>query len=83
MMVFLKDLVESVEGRRKLRRVSYVLLVLVVLVDFLISHEGAHFAWEAVVGFGAVYGFISCVLIIVVSKMLGHYWLVRDEDYYE
>ena len=26
---------------------------------------------------------ISCVLIIVVSKLLGKLWLMRSEDYYD
>jgi hypothetical protein len=34
-------------------------------------------------GFGSLYGLISCVLIIVVSKLLGKLWLMRREDYYD
>jgi len=40
------------------------------------------FFWDDIPGFSAVYGFVSCVLIVVISKALGHYWLERSEDYY-
>ena len=31
----------------------------------------------------AVLGLVGCVAIIVASKWLGHYLLMREEDYYE
>ena len=30
----------------------------------------------------AVLGLVACVLIIVLSKWLGHRWLMKDEDYF-
>ena len=32
---------------------------------------------------GSLYGLVSCVAIIVVSKFLGKVWLMRREDYYD
>ena len=71
------------KNRKRLSLFFYLSLVLVVGVDFLIPHERGHFFWEEMFGFGAVYGFVSCVLIIVVSKALGHLGLMKPEDYYD
>ena len=71
------------KNRKRLSLFFYLSLALVVGMDFLIPHEGGHFFWEEMVGFGAVYGFISCVLIILVSKALGHLGLMKPEDYYD
>ncbi len=64
--------------------ILYVCLVVSILAGLLVhSHEPTHaaFVWQAV--FSAIYGFIGCVLIIVVSKEIGHHWLQKEEDYYE
>jgi hypothetical protein len=42
-----------------------------------------HFPFEAIPAWGALYGFFSCVAIIVVSKAVGKLWLMRREDYYD
>ncbi len=56
-------------------------LALLVLMDVLIPSDYDRFFWEQLPGFGAFYGFVGCVLIIVLSKLLGK-WLFRPEDYY-
>ncbi len=62
----------------------YVCLAASVLAGVLVhSHEHAAFLWQEIPGFSAIYGFIGCILIIVVSKALGHHWLQKGEDYYE
>jgi len=71
------------ENRKRLWLFFYIGLGLVVGADFFVSHEGGHFFWEKIIGFGAVYGFVSCVLIIVVSKAVGHMGLMKPEDYYD
>jgi hypothetical protein len=64
------------------RRVFLGSLVLLVILDFLHEKHVAFF-WEHVPGFYALYGFLSCALIIAVSKLLGKFWLQKKEDYYE
>jgi len=39
-------------------------------------------SWEAFPGFYAAYGFVACVLLVLVAKRLRGV-LMRDEDYYE
>jgi len=63
-------------------RLLYASLALVAIIDlFIPRHHG--FFWEYWPGFSALYGLISCVLIIVVSKFLGHQGgLMKREDFY-
>ncbi|MDK1385783.1 hypothetical protein QN224_10255 [Sinorhizobium sp. 8-89] len=66
------------------RRLFYLVLVLIVVADFLVSREHAEYLWERLPGWSAVYGFGSCVLLIFVSKFLGHQGgLMRREGYYD
>lgn len=47
-------------------------------------HTGpGHFWFEDLPAWGSAYGLVSCVAIIVVSKLLGKLWLSRPEDYYD
>ena len=65
------------------KKIAYGMLVLLILADFIIPRHEIHFFGDKIPGFWSLFGFISCVLIIVVSKWIGHLWLVRDEDYYD
>ncbi len=40
-------------------------------------------AWDRIPAFYALFGFVGCVLIIVVSKALGKAALQKKEDYYD
>lgn len=72
------------EWARQRRRLFYLALVLIVAADFLVSREHTQYIWERLPGWSAVYGFGSCVLLIFVSKFLGHrIGLMRREDYYD
>jgi len=72
------------QNAAKNKRLLYIILVLVVIADFLVNRHHAVFIWDKIPGWGAVYGFISCVLIIVVSKFFGHQGgLMKREDYYD
>jgi hypothetical protein len=68
------------------KRWGYVALLAIALAEILwpllFHQEPAHFWFEDVPAFGSVYGFISCILIIKVSKLLGKL-LVRPEDHYD
>ncbi|TIO52203.1 MAG: hypothetical protein E5X80_11205 [Mesorhizobium sp.] len=66
------------------RRLFYLVLVLIVIADFLVFRAHAEYLWERLPGWSAFYGFGSCVLLIFVSKFLGHQCgLMRREDYYD
>lgn len=72
-----------VERGTLLRRIMYVLLAGLVIADVIVPSKYDRFPWESIGGFGAFYGFISCVLIVVVSKALGYALLYRSEEYYD
>lgn len=64
--------------------VSLALLALLVLADALfVSKEHAHTAVEHFPGFWAVFGFLACVVIVIVSKWFGHLGIMTREDYYD
>jgi hypothetical protein len=59
-------------------------IVLPILWHFLKRDiHPPHFWFEWIPAWGSLYGLISCVVIIVVSKFLGKTWLMRREDYYD
>jgi len=60
----------------------FVILIILVLADFVV-HKHTHYSWERFPGSYAVYGFLSCVVIVAVSKILGKLLLMRGEDYYD
>jgi hypothetical protein len=86
MNIFEKVLEDPVRFRR-LKRVFYASLVAIALGEIIVTqvlHLGhGHFGFEGWPAWGAGYGLVSCILIVVVSKFLGHRWLMRKEDYYD
>ncbi|MHC1611026.1 MAG: hypothetical protein ACXQTW_05455 [Candidatus Methanospirareceae archaeon] len=71
---------------KDLFRIYYLCLVISVLIGILYHyscHPEAHFVWDKLPAFHALFGFIGCVILIVVSKAIGHHWLMKEEDYYE
>ncbi len=66
---------------RLIRYIFYLCLIVLVAIDFFIERHST-FAFEKIRGFYAFYGFLSCAVIILVSKLLGIF-LKRKEDYYD
>lgn len=56
-------------------------LALLVLAQAIVSVKG-YFGADGWFGFGAAYGFLSCLAMVVLAKVLG-FVLKRPEDYYE
>lgn len=78
------DFFGDAQYARSRRRLFYLVLVLIVVADFLVPRDHAEYLWERLPGWSAAYGFGSCVLLIFVSKLLGHRaGLMRREDYYD
>ena len=59
----------------------YTLLVVLLGLDYCI-HKHAYFPWEGTPQFFAAYGFVSCVVVITISKIL-RFFTKRDEKYYD
>lgn len=59
----------------------YIALGLLVAVDFFIPKHG-YFPWEDKANFYSAFGFVSYVILIVVSAAL-RYFVKRKENYYD
>ena len=86
-MKLLERYLEDPVGLARVKRWFYAGLAVIALSEVaaprLFDGDPAHFWFEDVPAFGSIYGLISCVLIIVVSKLLGKLWLMRPENYYD
>lgn len=69
------------ENVKRLLRGFYAICVLLVVIDFVV-HRHIGFAWEKIPAFYALYGFVACVLLVVLAKMMRHV-VMRKEDYYD
>lgn len=69
------------ENVKRLLRGFYIFLVVLLIVDFFI-HKHGYFPLEEYPDFFAVYGFVSCVLLIFIAKVL-RLLLKREENHYE
>ena len=85
-MSFLQRQLEDPVRLGRIKRWFYIGLAVVALAEIvvlLVFPEEHHFSFESWPAFGSIYGLVSCVAIIVVSKFLGKVWLMRREDYYD
>lgn len=66
-------------------RLLWVLFALIlaatIIADLFVVHH-PHFGLEGTIGFGAWYGFLACVVLVLFSKLLGVF-LKRQDDYYD
>jgi len=65
---------------KTLWRFFWAILILTVLAQLVIKVKGS-FGFDSWIGFGAVFGFISCLLMVLFAKALGML-LKRDQEYY-
>ena len=66
---------------KKLWILMIVILLLSILLQFFFPIHG-HFVIEESFGFAAWFGFITCVLMIVLAKLLG-LLIKRPDNYYD
>ena len=62
-------------------RIFYASLVVLLVLDLFIEKHTV-FGFDGAPSFSAVYGFISCVLLVLLAKVL-RILIMRDEDYYD
>lgn len=61
--------------------ISLIVLALTVIADFF-YHGHPKFVVDGWFGFYAWYGFLTCLVMVLVAKLLG-YVLKRDDRYYD
>jgi len=71
--------------KKNVQRVLYglfcSLILLLAIEPFVTKHS--YFAWEKWFGFYAIYGFVACVLLVLVAKYVLRPLIKREEDYYD
>lgn len=72
-----------VDHSKLLSRTMLVIMALLVIANFVYPAGYDRFFWESLPGAGAVYGLVSCVILIAVAKFLGYKFLFKPEDYYD
>jgi len=60
----------------------YVICALFALADLFPYKHHLHFGFEYWPGFSSIYGFVSCVALVLAAAQLRKI-LMRDEDYYD
>lgn len=62
-------------------RVFYALCAVLVAADFIV-HRHTILDWENIPAFYAIYGFIACVVLVLISREMRKF-VMRKEDYYD
>ena len=65
---------------RRLRVGGGVVLGFTVLAEYLVDRH-PHFTFDQLPGFNAIFGFLACVALILVAKLIG-LALKRADSYY-
>ncbi|MFT5117908.1 MAG: hypothetical protein ACI9NY_001441 [Kiritimatiellia bacterium] len=72
------------DNPKNVKRVMYLLYggcALLLALDFVIHRHVVH-SWENLFGFYPLYGFVGCVILVLVATWMRTF-LMRPEDYYE
>ena len=67
---------------KTMKKIAYAALILIIVIDFIIPRHEVHFFGDGIPGFWSLFGFVACILIILISKWIGHLGIVQDENYY-
>lgn len=62
-------------------RVFYAICILLVVADFIV-HRHIYVSFEEIPAFYALYGFVACVVLVVIAKAMRKF-VMRDEHYYD
>ncbi|MGD8593079.1 MAG: hypothetical protein PVF82_09630 [Gammaproteobacteria bacterium] len=74
-------LFDKPENVSRLLRGFYIVCGILLLLDFVLHRHISH-SWEQLSGFYAFYGFVACVLLVLIAKQMRKV-LMRKEDYYD
>lgn len=69
------------ENIKRLLKGFYAICIILVIADFIV-HRHISLGWEKIPAFYALYGFIACVVLVVIAKEMRKV-LMRKEDYYD
>lgn len=75
-----KHLFDNKQNVRRVIYLLYIICTLLLIADFIINRHASH-PLETIPGFYPLYGFIGCVLLVIIAKWLRKL-IKRSEDYY-
>lgn len=76
-----KYLFDNPKNVSRLLKATYLICAALFIADFII-HRHTLSSWEGIPGFYAIYGFVACVLLVVLAKEMRKL-VMRKEDYYD
>jgi hypothetical protein len=76
-----KHLFDKPENVSLIIRWLMALCAILFALDFILQRQYSH-AWESLPGFYALFGFIGCVLLVIIAKWL-RTLLMRPTNYYQ
>lgn len=59
----------------------YLICAILLILDFVLHRHVIH-SWENIPGFYAIFGFIACVLLVLIAKEMRKV-VMRKENYYD
>jgi sterol desaturase/sphingolipid hydroxylase (fatty acid hydroxylase superfamily) len=82
-----QHLFDRQENIVKVLKILFTSCVILFLLDFLfrvnLLDKHAEFSWEEWPGFYPVFGFVACVILVLISKYVLRPIVMRKEDYYD
>lgn len=76
-----EHLFDKPENVERLLKGFYAICILLVIADFVV-HRHISLSWEKIPAFYALYGFVACVVLVVIANGMRKV-IMRKEDYYD
>lgn len=76
-----KYLFDKPQNIKRLLYILYASCALLFVLDFVV-HRHVYHRWENLWGFYPIYGFVGCVVLVLIAKWMRTF-LMRPEDYYD
>ncbi len=73
-------LFDNPQNVKRILHILYGCCAVLFALDFVIHRHTIH-SWENLWGFYAIYGFVGCVILVLVATWMRTF-LMRPEDYY-
>jgi len=77
-----KHIFDDPKNLQRLLKALFASLVVLFALDGVVEKH-PHFPWEYGFGFYAVYGFIACVVLVLVARFVLRPLIMRREDFYD
>lgn len=82
-----QHLFDRKENIVRLLKIIFTSCIVLFLLDFLFQEnlldKHAEFSWEDWPGFYPVFGFVACVMLVLIAKYVLRPIVMRKEDYYD